>query len=62
LAEGEIVTAKAMDCLHRAVAMGYRNALEVRIESDLDPLRSRPDFRLLILMMGMAFPAEPLDP
>jgi len=32
----------------------------VRIESALDPLRSRDDFRLL--MMDLAFPAEPFTP
>ena len=46
-----------MEWLGRAVAMGYRNANEIRIESALDPLRSRDDFRLL--MMDVAFPAEP---
>src|SRR5262249_11719910 len=39
--------------LHQAVAMGYRNA------DALDPLRDRDDFRLL--MMDLAFPAEPFD-
>ncbi len=56
-AEGEIEAARAMDWLRRAVAMGYRNANELRIESALDSLRTRDDFRLL--MMDVAFPAEP---
>ncbi len=43
--------------LHRAVDWGYRNANEIRIESALDPLRSREDFRPL--MMDTAFPEEP---
>ena len=47
-----------MGWLRRAVGVGYRNANEVRIESALDPLRSRDDFRLI--MMDLAFPAEPL--
>jgi hypothetical protein len=46
-----------MDYMHRALAMGHRNATEVRIESAVDPLRSREDFRLL--MMDVAFPTEP---
>jgi hypothetical protein len=46
-----------VDCLGRAIAIGYRNADELRVESALDPLRSRDDFRLLIL--DVAFPADP---
>jgi hypothetical protein len=49
-----------MGCLRRAVGVGYRNANEVRIESALDPLRSRDDFRLL--MMDLVIPANPLAP
>jgi hypothetical protein len=49
-----------MGWLRRAVGVGYRNANEVRIESALDPLRSRDDFRLI--MMDLAFPAEPFAP
>jgi len=56
-AEGEIEAARAMEWLRRAVAMGYRNVNEIRIESALDRLRSRDDFRLM--MMDVAFPAEP---
>jgi hypothetical protein len=37
--------------------MGYRNRIGLRLESALDPLRSRDDFQLL--MMDLAFPAEP---
>ena len=39
-----------------AVGMGYRNGNAYRTEDALDPLRSRDDFRLL--MMDLAFPAE----
>jgi len=60
VAEGEIEAARAMEWLRRAVAMGYRNVNEFRIESALDQLRSRDDFRQL--MMDMAFPAEPFAP
>jgi serine/threonine-protein kinase len=56
-AEGEAAAARAMHWLRRAVAVGYRNANEVRGESALDPLRSRDDFRLL--MMDLAFPTDP---
>jgi eukaryotic-like serine/threonine-protein kinase len=41
----------------RAAGMGYRNAHASWTESALDPLRSRGDFRLL--MMDVAFPSEP---
>jgi eukaryotic-like serine/threonine-protein kinase len=43
--------------LKKAVALGYRLADAVRTEPALDPLRDRPDFRLL--MMDLAIPAEP---
>ena len=47
-AEGEAEAARAMDWLGRAVANGFRNADELRIESALDPLRDRPDFKKLM--------------
>ena len=46
-----------MAWLRRAVALGYRNPDAYRTESALDPLRNRADFRLL--MMDLAFPADP---
>jgi hypothetical protein len=39
---------KAMELLTRAVAVGIRNVNEFRIESALDPLRARPDFKKLM--------------
>ena len=45
--EAEAEAAAAMECLGRAVASGYRNTNELRIESALDPLRDRPDFKKL---------------
>jgi len=56
-AEGADEAARAMEWLHREVALGYRNGNEIRIEPALDPLRDRPDFRHLIL--DLAFPDEP---
>jgi hypothetical protein len=47
---------RALDALRRAVTAGFRNAAN-RDDHDLDPLRDRPDFRLLL--MDLAFPAEP---
>ena len=46
--EAEAEAATAMECLRRAVASGYRNTNELRIESALDPLRDRPDFKKLM--------------
>jgi serine/threonine protein kinase/tetratricopeptide (TPR) repeat protein len=47
-AEGEEAVAKAMERLGRAVASGYRNTNQLRIESALDPLRDRADFKKLV--------------
>ena len=47
----------AMTLLHKAAARGYRYADAMARESALDPLRDRPDFRLL--MLDLAFPADP---
>jgi serine/threonine-protein kinase len=47
----------AVTLLTKAVGLGYRNANAFRTETALDPLRDRPDFRLL--MMDLTFPAEP---
>jgi tetratricopeptide (TPR) repeat protein len=47
--EGEQEFAKAMDWLRRAVANGFRNMNLLRIESALDPLRDRDDFKKLII-------------
>ena len=46
-----------MECLRAAVAAGFRDLARIRTDTDLDPLRSRPDFRLL--MMDLAFPDDP---
>jgi hypothetical protein len=56
-AQGKGEGPSAMHWLRRAVAVGYRNFNEIRIDPALDPLRSRDDFRLL--MMDVVFPAEP---
>jgi eukaryotic-like serine/threonine-protein kinase len=56
-AEGRAEADRAMEWLRQAVAAGYRKLSFMRIDSDLEPLRSRTDFQLL--MMDLAFPAEP---
>jgi eukaryotic-like serine/threonine-protein kinase len=54
---GHVDAGLAMQWLRRDVAAGYRSFGAYRNESGLNPIRSRPDFRLL--MMDLAFPAEP---
>jgi eukaryotic-like serine/threonine-protein kinase len=48
---------QAVDALRRAVAAGLRDFAFMRRDPDLDPLRSRPDFQ--VLMMDLEFPEEP---
>jgi hypothetical protein len=43
----------AVSALRRAVALGYRDAAVLRSDPDLEPLRWRPEFRLLL---DAAFP------
>jgi hypothetical protein len=46
-----------MHWLHRAVAAGYKNVRLMQKDSDLDPLRPRADFQLL--MMDLSMPDDP---
>jgi tetratricopeptide (TPR) repeat protein len=55
--EGASHAEKAMAILQQVSASGYLDPDLLRVEPGLDPLRSRDDFRLL--MMDQAFPAEP---
>jgi eukaryotic-like serine/threonine-protein kinase len=55
--EADAEAAKALALLRRAAEMGYRNPATYRNETALDPLRDRPDFRLL--MMDLAMPVDP---
>jgi len=48
---------QAVQALRRAVAAGFRDVGFMRRDTDLDPLRSRPDFQMLL--MDVAFPEEP---
>ena len=57
-AEGEHEAAKAMEWLGRAVANGYRNTNELRIESALDPLRDRADFKKLMAELEKNSPPQ----
>jgi serine/threonine protein kinase len=42
---------RAMDFLRDALARGYRHPIAMRTDIDLDPLRSRDDFRKLIIAL-----------
>jgi hypothetical protein len=55
--DADVEAAKAMSLLRRAVAGGFRNIDHFTHETAPDPLRSRPDFRLL--MSDLAFPRDP---
>jgi eukaryotic-like serine/threonine-protein kinase len=56
-AEAPDLTARAMADLRQAVAIGYRDLVNYRRESALDPLRGRDDFRVLLL--DVAFSVNP---
>jgi len=57
IAQGRAVADKAMASLRLAVAAGWKQANLLGVDSDFDPIRSRPDFQLL--MMDLAFPKDP---
>jgi eukaryotic-like serine/threonine-protein kinase len=59
-ADGRAEADKAMASLRRAVAAGWSQAAQMRVDTDLDPLRSRADFGLLLL--DLACPNEPFAP
>ena len=46
-----------MAALHQAVAAGYRDPAWLMADPDLAAIRSRPDFRLLV--MDQAMPDHP---
>jgi serine/threonine-protein kinase len=56
-AEGPAELDRAMGLLRRAVAAGYRSIDWMRRDPDLDGLRGRRDFQLL--MMDLAMPVDP---
>jgi tetratricopeptide (TPR) repeat protein/tRNA A-37 threonylcarbamoyl transferase component Bud32 len=55
--EAHSLAAQAVEALRRAAAAGSRDFDFMRRDPDLDPLRSRRDFQLL--MMDLAFPDAP---
>jgi tetratricopeptide (TPR) repeat protein len=58
-AEGNKAAAIAMQWLRKLIAVGYRNLNELRIESALDPLRNRDDFKKLMAELENNAPAQP---
>jgi hypothetical protein len=52
----ERYAARAVGLLRQAAEKGYRNLAHLEKETDLDPIRDRPDYRAL--MMDLAFPAD----
>ena len=56
-AEAENEAARAIAALKQAAGLGCRDVYRWRTDRALDELRSRDDFRLL--MMDVSFPAEP---
>ncbi len=58
-AEGRAQADLAMHWLRQAVAAGYRDVALMRSDTDIRPLRSHPDFQLL--MMDLEFPADPFS-
>lgn len=56
--EAEVRLATAL--LSKAAGTGYRQPDTYRTETALDPIRDRPEFRVLLL--DLAFPARPFVP
>jgi serine/threonine-protein kinase len=50
----------AMEALRESIAAGYRDLNHIEADTDLNILRSRPDFQLLLL--DLAFPEKPFAP
>ena len=48
---------RAVATIRRAIELGFADSEVLQNDLDLNSLRSRPDFQLL--MMDLAFPAEP---
>ncbi len=60
--EGRAAAEQAMTSLHQAFDAGWNDPGWMQIDSDLDPIRSRPDFqRLVMKMMDRNFPSEPFS-
>jgi hypothetical protein len=58
--EGSVESKRAMDELRHAASTGFRMLSLIAIDEDLDPLRARADFKLL--MMDLMIPSDPFAP
>jgi hypothetical protein len=58
--EGRTYAHRAMAALRRSVNAGFLDIEKLRSDPDLDALRSRPDFQMLLL--DVAFPRDPFAP
>jgi tetratricopeptide (TPR) repeat protein len=58
--EGRAEADRAMGWLRKAVAAGYRKLTILQTDADLESLRVRPDFQLLLMDLG--FPDDPFAP
>jgi serine/threonine protein kinase len=56
-AGAQVESDRAMGTLNRAVKAGYRSVIRLQTEADLDPIRDRPDFQVLV--SDVAFPTKP---
>ena len=50
---------RAMEWLRKAVQAGYTAAAHVAQDTDLDPLRERPDFKAFVAELTKKFPPPP---
>jgi serine/threonine protein kinase/tetratricopeptide (TPR) repeat protein len=57
-AEGQKEAEEAMKWLGRAVAKGYQNSSQIRMESAFDSVRKRPDFLMLVAQTEPKTPAK----
>jgi hypothetical protein len=57
--DGRPTADAAMATLRRAVAAGWRDSARLTADPNLAPIRSRPDFQLLV--MDLAMPADPFS-
>lgn len=56
-AAGKVESDLAWASLRRAITAGYDNVALLRDDSDLGPIRARPEFRLML--MDLEFPPDP---
>ena len=57
-AEGAEEASRAIEWLGRAVANGFRNSNQIRVESALNPLRDRADFKKLMAELEKNTPSQ----